>query len=302
MRSLLDAIGIASNDQHVLEQALKQAMRAATRRDTSGQTETRYWQASSGAGLVLRFSSPKWRPAEQIESDPLDGLVGVTPFHAGKSAIEVRLRAGLSLQACDAGIGGIQFDLPSLRNGSRPLTVFAEIAPYVSERWAEERGNVRLQVVVFAAQVAVYEGLADYFLPVSQKRLVAPGAVVPEVPDDLIGSGLRGGDHVRPVTMVGGVIREMRRLTNVLTSQDYLWMLVDSEHGAFDVTVNPAAVHGELGPGKIVQAIGALVARELPLAETSERMETITGRAEPTSRTQNAQPKRASPARALERR
>lgn len=271
----LDAVGFGCDSKKALAELIARAAAETSARFSHDQGESRYWQATSGAGLWLRFRPPTWRPAEALDSNPLTDLVGLTPCHTGKAATRVRIIESVPLETGDPMAGAYAIELPADKQTGRVLPVTLEIAPFRPLRAGIVPFEENLQIAGFAYQVVAYAGVADYFARVPKKRLIAPGAVVPVAPDEVAGISRTEAGERRTVALLSGVVEDMRRLTNPLTGNAYTWMLLATERGAFDVLANPATTHGTLVAGAIVQAIAFLVGRtteqaaierELPIA------------------------------------
>jgi hypothetical protein len=260
-RPLLGAIGFASETPVACDAGVAEASRRARTTEARAAGELRYWQSEGGAGLWLRYAAPGWREADRIAAEPLDGLTGVTPVHAGKSVADLWVLDSEPVSARDVQGRWARIVLPADARSQAPIEILADAAPGICGP-DDGPSLQRLQLMLFATQVVSYAGLSDLFERVPQRRLVSPGAVIPAVPAEV--AGRVNATEGRAVSMVCGLVRNVRQLVNPLTGRSYVWALVTSERGNFDILAAPAMLHGALEPGRLVQAMGFLVTQPAP--------------------------------------
>lgn len=282
-RPLLGAIGFASENSVACEAGVAEASRRARVREARAFGEMRYWQSEGGAGLWLRYAPPGWREADQIAAAPLDGLIGATPVHAGKAVADLWVLDSEPISARDVHGRLARIVLPADERSRAPIEIVAEAAPgMIGPDDAPSLQTV--QLMLFATQIVSYASLSDLFERVPPRRLVSPGAVVPTLPAEVAGRVTM--TEGRPVSMVCGVVLDTRRLVNPLTRLPYIWALVHSERGRFDVLAAPAMLHGPCVAGRLVQAMGFLVAQPAP----DEVRVSLAGKAEAAAPRQPGEP------------
>ncbi|MBV1693037.1 MAG: hypothetical protein KGP27_01100 [Hyphomicrobiales bacterium] len=262
---------------------MAEASRRARITEARASGELRYWQSEGGAGLWLRYAAPGWREADRIVAEPLEGLIGVTPVHAGKSAAELWVVDSEPISARDVHGRQARILLPADARSQAPIEIVADAAPGLCGP-DDPPSCQRLQLMLFATQVVSYAGLSDLFDRVPPRRLVSPGAVVAAVPAEV--AGRVNATEGRTVSMVCGLVRDVRLLINPLTGRSYVWALVTSERGNFDILAAPAMLHGTFEPGRLVQAMGFLVAQPAPDQERISLTETL--KASPPAATEPA--------------
>lgn len=260
-RPLLGAIGFASETPVACDAGVAEASRRARIKEARAAGELRYWQSEGGAGLWLRYAAPGWREADRIAAEPLEGLIGVTPVHAGKSAADLWVLDSEPISARDVQGRRARILLPADARSKAPIEIVADAAPGLCGP-DDPPSCQRLQLMLFATQVVSYDGLSDLFDRVPPRRLVSPGAVVAAVPAEV--AGRVNATEGRAISMVCGLVRDVRQLVNPLTGRSYVWALVTSERGNFDILAAPTMLHGTFEPGRLVQAMGFLVAQPAP--------------------------------------
>ena len=213
--------------------------------------------ASQVADKAERISTPpgdylKWAPpsGEQLwlQISPDGDAMGMSAHFAGKSAIRVAIEARAKLpthtpldgtflawanppeQATTGGDYPFAFDCPD-------AAVHADLALPVT---------VMAQVAAFAQQISLYESMASYAasqgVPAS-KSFIPSGLVSPS------------GEPVTPPephALIAGQVVETDTRANAVSGAPFVWALVDSLGGTFDVVIDPELLPRMPRPGDVL--------------------------------------------------
>jgi hypothetical protein len=203
-------------------------------------------------GVYFRWSDPSGAEVWIQVSTEIE-VLGMNPHFAGKSVVRVQLTerpdpgspSSLDgrfhgwadpVQADDGGLQGsypFLFDAPDAARHDRlelPAVVTAQIAAFAHEVEAfdspEAYAASQTGEVKFAAQSFIPSGLFN----------------------------LSGADApARAEAVFTGLVTESERRTNRLTGKEFIWCLVDSLGGSFDVVIDPELLPNVPRVGGVVQ-------------------------------------------------
>jgi hypothetical protein len=217
--------------------------------------------ASHVADKAERISTPpgdylKWAPpsGEQLwlQISPEGDAMGMSAHFAGKSAIRVAVEARVKLathtpldgtflawanppeQAATGGDYPFAFDCPDA------ATHLELMLP----------ATLTAQVAAFAQQVTLFESAAAH--AASQAAQGATSASRSFIPSGLISPAGEPVSPPEPHALIAGHVVEADTRANAVTGTPFVWALVDSLGGTFDVVIDPELLPRMPRPGDVL--------------------------------------------------
>ena len=255
----LSAIGFAcrSHDELLASLAVIIEKQTETVRDDDG--VVRIWRAASGAEIVFRYRhAPLERRADDARGALAD-LMGLSPFHHGRSAVAVSPLASLAANDEGPRAGLWHVALAADRHTGLAPEILVEMVPFQALPPGAEPARRHLQIVGFCFNLLVFADVADYFRRMRPQLLVAPGSIVPAAAAQTL--RLHQGTVGQSAAMITGVIAEARRLANPVTGLAYQWLLVDTERGRIDLVAPFVPDTQPAVPGALICAHADLTGR-----------------------------------------
>jgi hypothetical protein len=226
-------IGLPITTDNELIELIERVMDAAERLPTPLGTYLR-WADPSGAELWIQLNAA-------------GELVGVNPHFGGRSRVRVlltdRLDAG-SPDTLDGRFHGWADPERAEReqSGAYPFLFDAPDAACHAE--LELPVEIDVQIAAFAHDLQVFANPKAFEATQTGDVWHTSWTFIP--------SGLRGGDGMKAEAAFTGHVQRAERRTNKLTGSEFVWCLVQSTGGTFDIVADP-----ELSPA--VPPVGGVV-------------------------------------------
>ncbi len=227
--------------------------------------EYRVWQSIRGAEIWLHYPAPagELKPAnDQQPFDPINDLKGLSAFHRGAGAIEMQLVQSVHTSRTNRLDGMCHANLRAKSGKGRTVPFkFEHIGFALDPVMAPVLA--RVQITGLAHKARAFASEADYLAAASSKRLIGRGALMQiepsEVPDvDLIYQTKPGA-----LWLITGIIRRSIRMTNPETGTPYVWILLETDRGDFDIVANPDVIAGDTSSGHTLLAVVSMTGRIL---------------------------------------
>ncbi|MFM9939268.1 MAG: hypothetical protein ACKVP7_07220 [Hyphomicrobiaceae bacterium] len=225
----------------------------------------RVWQSIQGAEIWFQYPAP----LDDLKTarDPrlfhhINDLKGISVFHRGAGSIRMHLVQSVHVSRTNRLDGMCHAHLPAKSGKGRTVPFKFEhigfaLDPVMAPTLA------RVQITGLAHKARAFASEAEYLASASSKRLIGRGALMQvepnEVPDvDLIYQTKPGA-----LWLVTGIIRRSIRMTNPETGAPYVWILLETDRGDFDIVVNPEKVSGDTSTGHTLLAVVSMAGRIL---------------------------------------
>jgi len=219
MATHFSTIGLAIGSDPELVELIERVMPDAERFPTPQGTYLR-WVDPSGAELWIQLNGE-------------NQLVGVNPHFGGRSKVRVlltdRLEVG-STSTLDGRFHGWADPERAEReqSGAYPFLFDAPDAARHAE--LELPAEVDVQIAAFAHDIQVFASVKEFESTQTGNAWHTSRMFIP--------SGLTGGDGPKAEAAFTGDVQRSERRTNKLTGADFIWCLVKSTGGTFDIVVD----------------------------------------------------------------
>jgi hypothetical protein len=226
---------IASEDD--LTQVIKQAMAEAKEIIPVKKGSYIRWSSDCGAELWL-------------QGDRKDRLIGMAPHFAGTSQIQIGLAARAKRSYDNALEGGFKaWTDPSegSRNGAYPLVFDAPDFAVYSEIKLPSLATV--QISAFAEEITLYESAEAFLSSQSAKHKLASQSFVPV---GLFAETERNEEPSDARARFAGHVLQAEEKVNALSREPFVWALVETVGGIYDVVIARAMLDDLPAEGTVV--------------------------------------------------
>ncbi len=234
--------------------------------------EYRIWRGRTGAEVWLHY--PAKRPGRRLRLnphdaappgttrpfDPIDDLMGIGVFHAGRSAIRMRIARTLRINDTNPLEGVCVAALPSARPGEKPIAFTFELMDFAAHRRLIDV-DAKVQISAVAQKVWAYPSEHAYLNATPAHRLIGRGAIVDVDSTDVPDVTLVYRPKPATLWLTTGEIRRSTRLLNSHTRRPYYLIDLATDRGAIDLVASPDIIDGDVSTGHTIQVLATLSGR-----------------------------------------
>ncbi len=218
-----------------------------------------YHRLPSAAGAELWVHMQKLDEPEP-DSDPYIA-VGITPFFQGEGRAPIRVRAMRQRPSDNPFEGTFYVELG-------PTIALIDVVDFARFEGKAVPFMAIAQIAAFPHEVAVYESeaafeatQADKSVKITPRSFLASGLFTGGA-DGVVFLDPEAEDFSAPArAFMTGVVQKTERRRNPETGQDFIWVLLATAGGTFDLVANDAVLPQALAPGMVVEGEFWLCAR-----------------------------------------
>lgn len=207
---------------------------------------------ATARGAYFRWSDPSGSEV-WLQVSPENELRGMNPHFAGKSTVRVLLTARPdpgSPSSLDGRFHGWADPTPSedgQPNGAYPFLFDTPDAALQDQ--LELPATMVAQIAAFAHEIAAFDSPEAYFASQTSEMTFASQSFIPSGLFNLSGDD----SPPRAEALFAGHVLEAERRTNQLTETDFIWCLVETLGGVFDVVIDPELLPDVPRVGGVIQ-------------------------------------------------
>jgi hypothetical protein len=226
-------IGLAIQTDADLLEIIERILPTAEKFPTPSGTYHR-WRDPSGAELWIQFNAE-------------NELVGVNPHFGGRSRVRALLTHSIesgSPGTLDGRFSGWADPAKATPESSGAYPFLFDAPDAVCHHALEMPSEVDIQVAAFVHDIQVYANSRAYDATQTSDQW--------HTSDTFIPSGLMGGSELKAEAAFNGHVIAVERRTNQLTGVEFVWCLVRSTGGTFDVVADPEVLPGQPPVGGVI--------------------------------------------------
>jgi hypothetical protein len=227
-------IGLSINSDGELLECIERVLPKAEKFPTPSGTYHR-WADPSGAELWIQFNAE-------------NELVGVNPHFGGRSRVRALLTHSIDTGTpgtLDGRFSGWADPAKAAPESSGAYPFLFDSPDAARHHALELPSEVDVQVAAFAHDIQVYANAKAYDATQTSDTWHTSESFIP--------SGILGpGNEVKAEAAFNGHVLSVERRTNRLTNLEFIWCLVRSTGGTFDVVADPEILPGHPPVGGVI--------------------------------------------------
>lgn len=222
------------------------------------------WQTNRGAEVWLHYPANNNLPLAHGRRPfhPIDDLKGLSVFHRGASEIVMQLTRSVHVSRSNNLDGVCHGELRAKTGKGLPVPFAFEHIGFGIDP-VEEPCLAKVQIAGLAHKIWAFGSEADYLAAAPSRRLIGRGALMPVEPEEVKDVDLVYRTKEGALWYVTGLIRRSIRMTNPETGAPYVWMLVETDRGDFDILANPEKISGDISVGHTMVGVVSMAGRIL---------------------------------------
>lgn len=261
MASNMSTLGFDYQEQAEFAEAMSKLAGEAVERLTCRDGEYAIWRSRTGAELWFHLSAP----GEEGERE----ILGLTPYFEGRSDNLVNITQAIARPEDNPLEGAFYAWMsPEPESGEGAYPIVFDAVDFAAHKERELPLLVGVRLAGFARELRAFPSAEAYSastMAEDGKRGLAPEAFIPmglfaAASGD--GSG-QASEAPSSTAILTGRVKEHEVLTNEETGQKFVWLLVDSLEGTFDLVADPTVVSGDITVGGTVECACWLFGRVL---------------------------------------